>query len=177
MTEPAFESALAVLVPEAEALVQPFRLRHDPSAAVGMPAHITVNYPFLQVTPDDSVVIDALRELFQAQRRFRISLASLERFPAVLYLAPEPAQPLSALIDAVAQRFPEAPPYGGAFEQVIPHLTVAHVEAPAQLDQIATEFAAAARGQLPIIAPVDKVWLMDDREGRWQQRTSFALSD
>lgn len=40
------ESALVVLVPEAEALVKSFRDRHDPSAAAGVPAHITLLYPF-----------------------------------------------------------------------------------------------------------------------------------
>ena len=40
------ESALVVLVPEAEGVVKPFRDLHDPSAAAGMPAHITLLYPF-----------------------------------------------------------------------------------------------------------------------------------
>jgi len=39
------ESALMVLVPEAERLVKPFRDRYDPSAAAGIPAHITLLYP------------------------------------------------------------------------------------------------------------------------------------
>jgi hypothetical protein len=40
------ESALVVLVPEAEVLVKPFRDRFDPLAAAGVPAHITLLYPF-----------------------------------------------------------------------------------------------------------------------------------
>ena len=43
--------ALVVLVPEAEASVGRLRQRYDPSAAVGMPAHITLNYPFLLGEP------------------------------------------------------------------------------------------------------------------------------
>ena len=45
------ETALVVLVPEAEAIVGRLRQRYDPSAAVGMPAHITINYPFLPGEP------------------------------------------------------------------------------------------------------------------------------
>ena len=41
------ESALVILVPEAEPLVRPFRHRFDPSAALGVPAHITLLYPFI----------------------------------------------------------------------------------------------------------------------------------
>jgi hypothetical protein len=33
------------LVPEAESLVKPFRERYDPSAAVGVPAHISTGSP------------------------------------------------------------------------------------------------------------------------------------
>ena len=49
-----YESALVVLVPEAEAVVGRLRHRYDPSAAVGIPAHITLNYPFLPGEPADT---------------------------------------------------------------------------------------------------------------------------
>lgn len=43
-TEP--QSALVVLVPEAEELVAPFRAAYDAAAAAGMPAHVTILFPF-----------------------------------------------------------------------------------------------------------------------------------
>ena len=49
-----YESALVILVPEAEPVVGRLRQRYDPSAAVGMPAHITLNYPFLPGEPADT---------------------------------------------------------------------------------------------------------------------------
>jgi hypothetical protein len=49
-------SALVVLVLEAEASVKPFRDRHDPSAAAGMPAHITLLYPFKPPDETDDFV-------------------------------------------------------------------------------------------------------------------------
>ncbi|HYN34704.1 MAG TPA: hypothetical protein VES40_18925 [Ilumatobacteraceae bacterium] len=39
-------SALVVLVAEAETLISAHRLRHDPVAARGVPAHVTVLHPF-----------------------------------------------------------------------------------------------------------------------------------
>jgi hypothetical protein len=45
------ESTLVVVVPEAEALVGSFRDLYDPVAAAGVPAHITVLYPFK--SPDE----------------------------------------------------------------------------------------------------------------------------
>ena len=41
------QSAFVVLVPEAEPWVKDLRERYDPIAAVGMPAHITVLFPFI----------------------------------------------------------------------------------------------------------------------------------
>jgi hypothetical protein len=42
----------------------------------------------------------------------------------VVWLTPEPASPLRALTAAVHAAFPQCPPFGGAFADVIPHLTV-----------------------------------------------------
>ena len=39
-------TALVILVPESESLVEAFRQRYDPVAAAGMPTHITLLYPF-----------------------------------------------------------------------------------------------------------------------------------
>lgn len=170
-----FERALVVLVPQAEALVGPYRQRYDPSAAAGMPAHITINYPFQPFSVDQPGFEESLQTLFADFPAFDMRLARVERFPDVLYLAPQPAQPLQDLIQHVAQRYPESPPYGGVFDQVIPHLTVADLEEPAELDPIAERFLRAAHTELPIHVRVDTVWLMDDRTGRWSKRLALPL--
>ena len=67
-----------------------------------------------------------------------------EGAPAVLYIAPEPDGPFRELTDALAQAFPEHPPYDGAFAEVVPHLTVAwHHDAP--VDEIRADVAGASR--------------------------------
>jgi hypothetical protein len=169
------ESALIVAVPEVEALVAPFRARHDPAAAKGVPAHVTVLYPFLapeRITP--SIVL-SLAELFAALPELRVSFTEVRRFPEALYLAPEPAEPLRRVTERVFARFPETPPYEGRFADVIPHLTVAHAEEPSLLEAIAAEFGRAARGALPIATDVRAVELIVKRDGRWRKRTEFAL--
>ena len=62
---PPIESALVVLVPDAEVLVKPFRDRHDPSAAIGVPAHVTLLYPFIAPKEINSAVLDELRRCFE----------------------------------------------------------------------------------------------------------------
>jgi 2'-5' RNA ligase len=172
------ESALVLLVSEAEPLVKPFRDLHDPAAAKGMPAHITLLYPFKSPDELDGAVLDDLRQCFAGFAPFRFTLAETRRFEApiaVLYLAPEPADEFRALTEAIWRRWPDTPPYGGRHPEIIPHLCVAQVDDRRQLDQIALRFAPAAKNALPIEASAAEVALMDTTSGRWQVRTRFGL--
>ena len=86
---PLNESALVVLVPEAEPLVKPFRDRYDPSAAAGVPAHITLLYPFKHPDEVDYAALEDLRRLFQRFAPFRFSLAPIRRFPDAYCIWPQ----------------------------------------------------------------------------------------
>jgi len=173
---PLNESALVVLVPEAEPLVKAFRDRYDPSAAAGVPAHITLLYPFRHPDEVDHTALEDLRRLFHRFAPFRFSLAPIRRFSdAVLYLAPEPHEPFRQLILAICDQYPETPPYGGKWPDIVPHLSVAWVKDQQQLDRIATDFAQASRGRLPILTTAGEVSLMEKRSGRWLIRATFGL--
>ncbi len=175
MASPA-TTALVMLVPEAEALVKAFRDKYDPSAAEGMPAHVTVLYPFKKLEHIGEDVMAVLHSLFSRHPGFRFSLGALQRFPTVLYLAPHPETPFKALTRAVADRYPETPPSGGAFSDIVPHLTIAQANDAQRLDEISAEFQRAAGGELPIHGYVEKVWLMAKQEGRWRPQRAFALA-
>lgn len=169
-------TALVILVPEAKTLVQAFRERYDPSAANGMPAHITILYPFKYAPEIDKRVMNALQSLFSCHSRFRFSLEETRRFPTTLYLAPRPAAPFKTLTRTVTERFPETPPYGGAFSAVVPHLTIAQVVDPQEVTKISDEFDRASRGRLPIHSHAEKIWLLEKQEGRWKPTVSFAFN-
>lgn len=169
---PQQESSLLIPVPEAEPLVQPWRQSYDPVAARGVPAHLTLIYPFLPPTRLDRAVEADLQSLFVNVAPIRWALARAAQFPGVLYLAPEPAEPFVALIQALSQRYPEAPPYGGAFATIIPHVTVAQHDDPRLLDQIAATLAE----QLPIRVRSREVWLQEQgADLYWRTRSRFAL--
>ncbi|MFB9630788.1 2'-5' RNA ligase family protein [Nonomuraea helvata] len=159
------------MVKEAEPSVGRWRRRFDSSASAGVPAHVTVLVPFLDIDRIDAAVIDELRELFGEHSPFTVRFDSCRRFPDVLYLAPTPDQPFRALTEAVAARWPEAPPYGGQFTEVIPHLTVAHGQQAHVLD----EAEAALTVLLPITADVASVSLFVSDGDRWHQRAEFPL--
>lgn len=117
--------AVVVPVSEADPVVSVWRERFDDSAAQGMSAHITALYPFV---PEDSLtdgVLAELRGLCAEVPVLEVVFRRTARFPGVLYLDPEPADELRRLTAAIADQWPQAPPYAAAFEEIIPHLTVA----------------------------------------------------
>ncbi len=170
------ESALVVLIPEAEDLVRSFRNQFDPSARAGVPAHVTIVYPFKPSLELTAKMIAALDELFSNTSRFEVSFTGLKRFPGVLYLAPEPDELFRRLTERITEQFPDALPYGGKFAEVVPHLTIAHGGDAQQLDSIAADFERQADGRLPIRSAVKEVTLLDNQSGRWQPRHRFWLT-
>ena len=169
------ESALVALIPEAESLVKLFRDSNIPSAAIGVPAHVTILYPFRSPDALSDQVLAVLRELFQAVPGFVVSFTTTRRFPNGLYLAPEPAEPFQRLTELVFGRFPDAPPYGGAYAEVIPHLTVAELDDAQRLDEVDAAFRESASGKLPICTAVQAITLMENSGGRWHVHSHFAL--
>ena len=77
-------SALVILVPEVDPLVAAYRQRHDPSAARGMPAHITLLYPFLPLATSGDAVLTQLQVLFAAFPAFPYALSAVRAFPSPL---------------------------------------------------------------------------------------------
>ena len=163
-------TALVVPVPEAEPVVRSWRDRYDPAARAGVPAHVTVVFPFLPEPLVDVGTRAALDGIFGGHAAFDVRFEACGRFPGVLYLAPAPDTPFRRLTEAVVARWPEAPPYGGKYEPH-PHLTVAQSQDGAVLD----EAEAAIRTGLPFSARVSKVDLVTYTGTEWQHLASFAL--
>ena len=61
------ESALVIVVPEAEPLVSDWRAQYDWSAQRGVPAHITLLYPFAPTEKVDGELLSQLRKLLIAE--------------------------------------------------------------------------------------------------------------
>lgn len=169
------EAALVVLVPEIEPLVASFRQKYDPSAAQGVPAHITVNYPFVPGTHLSPELDESLHDLFAMYGPFPFRLERLSRFPDVLYLAPEPDLPFRELTELVSARFPNSPPYGGEFEEVVPHLTIAQSGDDRVLQQLEIQISCLAEGILPIDLRADEVWLLIQKSETWTRARAYKL--
>lgn len=138
---------------------------------------MTVLIPFLDAGADgrpgsvDERVREELRELVGGHPAFEVTFSALRRFPDVLYLAPEPAEPLRALTRALVARWPDTQPYGGQFTEIVPHLTVAHTEDP----EVFAAAEADLAPRLPLATEATAVSLYVSDGTRWHRRTSFPL--
>jgi len=165
------QTGVVVPVPAADPLVSRWRDRFDPAAASGVPPHVTIVYPFVPVdvlTADD---LADLRALAAARARFTVSFRSCARFPGVLYLAPSPDGPFRQLTADLVTRWPEAPPYGGVFPDVVPHLTVTD----GAREEDSREAEQAITAGLPLTCAVDRLELVVFDGERWAGQASFPL--
>ena len=175
MTTPGPQSGLIIEVPEAEPAVARHRERLDANAPLGIPAHITVLFPFM---PPGTITPSALAELehlFAAVSRFRFRLDHTDWFGQdVLWLAPRDPGPFRALTNRVYEAFPAFPPFEGQFDDVVPHLTVGHGH-PLN-DLRAAEVSVQAH--LPIEAHATTVTLMTQQSagGHWRKAAAFTLA-
>ena len=161
MAEPVSGVVVRATIPAA---LDRIRRRDDRAAASGAPPHVTILFPFMPVARLRPGVRQALAEVAAGVDPFEVRFARVGRFPGAIYLVPEPSAPFAALTAAIVDCFPDYPPYEGAFDEVVPHLTL--VESPtAPLDRIA---GAAAR-HLPFDRPVTAIEvLVEETDGRWR---------
>ena len=167
-------SALVVAVQGAAPVVEHW-LERTASAkpSHGIPAHVTVLFPFVPAAEIDEALLEGLNALFVRMQPFDFELTECRRFPAVLYVAPEPAEPFVAMTEAVVAAYPDFPPYEGVFDSIVPHLTVAE-----GLPTVLNRAEGEVRPRLPIRSDAHEVLLLEEigREPvRWQVRERIPL--
>ena len=164
------ESAIVVSVTLPSALER-LRRRDTDVAALGVPAHVTVLYPFVPTGLLTPSIRDAVARIASAAGRFTVRFERVERWPGVVWLAPEPAAPFGRLIAAACAAFPSYPPYGGTIDEPTPHLTIAEGGA---IDADAT--VAAANPHLPFERAVSAITVIAEQSpGRWRVRWRLPL--
>jgi 2'-5' RNA ligase len=171
------QSALLLAVPAAEAAVGAHRARLDASARDGVPAHLTVLYPFLPPAKIGPGVLAELSRLFAGTPRFDFTLDRVRWFgESVVWLGPSDESPFRALTALASATYPSCSPYGGVYEDVVPHLTLGHLGSLTELRAA----AEAVRPLLPIATEATEVTLMAGPDpgrqpGRWHTVASFPL--
>jgi 2'-5' RNA ligase len=155
----ATETAVIAAVPAAEPLVGVHRQQLDVAAGWGVPAHVTVLYPFVAPEAITDDVITTLGAVVRSVRAFNCWFVRTRWFGQdVLWLDPEPAQPFRQLTAAVWQAFPRHPPYGGAYDDMVPHLTIAEQRLADLPTLLAVE--RAVQSGLPLAARIESLLLI-----------------
>jgi 2'-5' RNA ligase superfamily len=150
------QTSLIIPVPDAEGSVREWRTKFDPSAALGVAAHITVAAPFLpanRVTPE---ILQRLSVIADAHTALTIALDRVAQLPGAVALLPVQDHPLRLLTTAIVEAWPglgdelrsgRGRPY---------HLTAACVEDRAVFDEI----EKAVRPSLPIRTHLHRLQLL-----------------
>lgn len=150
---------VAVDVPALEAI---YRDSYPGFDELGIPLHVTLLYPFVAPAELDEA-LPPLRALLARHERFEFSLTHLRTFPRVVWVAPEPAAPFLALTEAIYAAFPEYPPHGGEFAEVIPHMTLAYVD-EAELESTLARLRPRVDPLLPVTVAADEVTVLAEQE-------------
>jgi 2'-5' RNA ligase len=163
------ETAIVVLLPELEPLIGDSRRRYTGDGARGMLPHVTLIIPFAD-SSDLEARLSVLAEVLGGFAPFELELSDIARFPGFLYLRPEPARPFVAMTEALVAAFPDFPPYGGEFAEVVPHVTVAQAD-----ETILAALETQLAPRLPVKARVERAWLVENTPEGWRRHTAFPL--
>jgi len=165
------QSSLLVPVRQADSHIGRWRYALDPLARGGVPAHVTLIVPWLDPDRLDAEVFAELERTLADVKAFDFDLTHVAWFGRrVLWAAPEPEQPFLDLIGRLAEHY-STPPWGGEFEEVIPHLTVGHAGDHGQLVAVAAEVTV----RLPVHCRASEVWVMVGGGDSWQVLHKVAL--
>jgi 2'-5' RNA ligase len=138
-------------------LVRDLRMRYDPSAAAGVPPHITLMFPFLPPAALTDRTIGTLARVIGGTGTFHFSLTRVNQFEqGVVYLEPEPSGPFVELTRKISREFGILP-FGGEFgDEPVAHLTVAIEPSSDTRQQLVDHLQPV----LPIVIMAKEAWLM-----------------
>lgn len=172
------ETALIIEVPESELLVGRLRSEHDEIASRGVPAHITVLYPFVPFTELTDTVVSTLRSLASEVNKFSFELTEWGSFESALWLRPMPEEPFRELTHKIVARFPEFPPYGGEHASVQPHLTVAQFDKLESENSRWLQIIESTQQSLPISCNASELAVyVNSASGKWKRQLTLPFAD
>lgn len=158
MARPPAHTVLVVPVPELERFVRERTEHYDASFLSADPAfvhaHITVLGPFLPAP--SAADLDLVASIAAGVPAFDFRLERLGEFPdGIIHLLPDPDTSFRELTRRLVAAFPQCPPYGGAFPEPIPHLTLDQRAAGIDPESV----RAALGDELPASCRADRIAL------------------
>ncbi len=165
-------TGLVIPVPAADALLGSVGARYPGTVRAGLPAHVSLLYPFVVAAELDERVATALHELFVEQVPIPVDFVECFRRGGFVALRPEPSDRLNELMTETWRRWPDVVPYEGAYRDVEPHVTIAMRCS----EQLAVRIEQEVTAELPICAELREAWLLAF-EDQWILRDRFEFGD
>jgi hypothetical protein len=158
-------------MPEADEILKRVRAIYSGEAPPrGASAHITIQYPWMPPAEIGTQDIARLADLFADFPSFDFSLQLGWFGQKVLLLVPEDATPFVRLTQAVLDRWPQYPYYGGDYTEIEPHVSLAYGDETG-LSKLAEQLSPS----LPLRGRVTHVTLSSGIPGSMTCRASFPL--
>jgi 2'-5' RNA ligase len=150
--------------------LETIRRRAVPDSDLGIPAHITMMYPFVPPGALDTALREKIAAVTAAHAPISYRIAGPAQWPDTLYASVAPEAPFHNLQADLAAAFPAYPLYGGAFD-FVPHVTIADGE-PRSWASLAHDPAWAA---LPASRTARSVELIVQTPDGWRVKCRFLL--
>jgi 2'-5' RNA ligase len=172
------QSTLLIPVVEASESVNKWRVEYQDSAKRGMPAHITLFFPFLHPSEIGDSTITQLTHFFKKVNKFTYQLNKIENFPLVVYLAPTNGSKFTKISQNLATKYPQIKPYEGEYLAPIPHCTLARMSTEAKTEEIKGQIETSIKHEPPISCDAHEAWLMYKNElNYWGIHEKFRFKD
>lgn len=167
------QTGIVIPVPEANPLLSAVAARFPDAVREGVPAHVSVLYPFLPDRELDDRVVGSLAELFARTSAMSVKLSNCCRHGDFVFMRPEPADAVRELTGEIRRRWPRVVPYEGLYEDVGAHLTVALHTTSERASAVEREIVPR---WVPVAARLREAWLLAFVDGRWtvRQRCEFS---
>lgn len=170
------QSVILIPVPSADLIIGKWREQYDSVALRGIPAHITLLFPFKNPQEITEEVLGKLRNIFIDVNPFSFTLESVHTFPNVIFLEPNPRDPFIRLTEAIEKNFPENPPYEGKYPSINPHTTIAQLSDDQEINVIKRNISKDINKFLPIQSRATEAWIMVEGEnGNWHKKATFTF--
>ncbi|WP_169747994.1 2'-5' RNA ligase family protein [Pseudonocardia acaciae] len=164
-------TALLLPVPAADPLLSRVAEGHPATVRAGLPAHLTVLYPFVPAAQLGPATLNACARIAERAVPIAVRFTACRVRGNLVYIAPEPVEPVDALVGAVRQRWPELVPYGGRFPDAPAHVTLALDAPPADHADILRRVDPL----LPVADTLDELVLVVSGPDGWVARSRWPL--
>jgi 2'-5' RNA ligase len=164
LTRPPAPASAVIVRTSLPAALERLRRASVENSGLGVPAHLTLLYPFVAPAQLDRGIRSRVAGVAARHAAWDYELAGRARFPDSVYVRVAPEAPFTALQRDLQAAFPEHPIYEGRVAAYVPHVTIAEGPAIGSSDVLEHRgwSALPARrrvASIEVIAPGD--------DGRW----------